>query len=262
VYAFDWQKGGTDALLTQLGTDGAIVERDWASANGVKPGGTFEAIGPTSRVTLKVVGQYKDPTLFNTYTVGLEAYDKLFPKRSLGVLPVKYENGAVPEVTTTAIKAIADARYPSAKVQSNAEFKKQVSDNINQLLALFYVLLGISVIISLFGIVTTLVLAVFERTREIGMIRAIGGTRGQVGGMVLWESVIIAAMGGVLGIALGLVFGWLVTKALEGEGLVFVVPKGTLVAVLIAAAVAGLFAAILPARRATRLNPLDALQYE
>ena len=112
VYAFDWQGGGTDALLGQLGNDGAIVERDWASANGVKVGGTFEAIGPTSRVTLKVVGQYKDPTLFNTYTVGLEAYDKLFPKRSLGVLPVKYNAGIRPEATTTAIKAIADARTP------------------------------------------------------------------------------------------------------------------------------------------------------
>ena len=262
VYAFDWQKGGTNALLGQLGVDGALVERDWATANKVKVGGTLEAIGPTSRVSLRVIGEYKDPTLFNRYIIGLSAYDKLFSKRSLGVLPVKYDTSAKPEATTAAIKAVADGRYPSAKVQSNAEFKQQVSDNINQLLALFYVLLGISVIISLFGIITTLVLAVFERTREIGMMRAIGATRGQVGSMICWESVIIAAMGGVLGIALGLVFGWLVTKALKSEGLVFVVPKGTLLAVLIAAAVAGLLAAILPARRAARLDPLDALQYE
>ncbi len=262
VYSFDWQKGGSDALLAQLGTDGALVERDWATANGVKLGGRFEVVGPTSRISLRVIGEYKDPTLFNSYTIGLAAYDKLFATRLLGVLPVKYEASVDPATTTAAVKAIADERYPSAKVQSNAEFKQQVSDNINQLLGLFYVLLGISVIISLFGIVTTLVLAVFERTREIGMMRAIGATRGQVGAMIRWESVIIAAMGGVLGIVLGLLFGWLVTKALESEGLVFVVPTGTLIAVLIAAAIAGLVAAILPARRAGRLNPLDALQYE
>jgi putative ABC transport system permease protein len=116
--------------------------------------------------------------------------------------------------------------------------------------------------VSLFGIVNTLVLATFERTRELGTLRAVGMTRKQVRRMMRHESIIVALIGAVLGMAVGLLLAALVTHALSGEGLEFSIPAGTLVAFLLVAIVAGMLAAILPARRASRLNVLEALQYE
>ncbi len=261
VYKLDWQRGATDALVGKLGADGVIVEKDFAATHSLVPGDTVTVTGPTGSVKLRVLGEYKDPTLFRTLTMGTAAYDKLFTDRRLGVLSVKFATGADPSATTAAVKRAFEA-YPSAKVQSNAEFKKTVSGQIDGLLALLYVLLAISVVISLFGIVTTLVLSVFERTREIGMIRAVGATRGQIRGIVCSESVITSTIGAILGIGLGLVFGWLMTKALEDQGIRFSVPVGQLVIVLVVAMIAGLLAAIYPARRASRLNILDSLHYE
>ena len=117
-------------------------------------------------------------------------------------------------------------------------------------------------IISLFGIVNTLVLSVYERTRELGMLRAVGTTRLQVAAMVLGEGVVTALIGAALGIGLGFFIAFLVTQALKKDGIGFAVPTVSVVVFVIAAIAAGLVAAILPARRASRLNVLEALQYE
>jgi putative ABC transport system permease protein len=127
---------------------------------------------------------------------------------------------------------------------------------------LLYALLGLSVIVSLFGIVNTLVLSVFERTRELGMLRAIGMTRRQVRRMIAHESIVTALIGATLGIVVGMFLAALVTRALSDEGIVFAVPWTSLALFVIVAIIAGMLAAILPARRASRLNVLEALQYE
>jgi putative ABC transport system permease protein len=147
-------------------------------------------------------------------------------------------------------------------VQTQAAYRADAEADINDFLSLLYVLLALSVIVSLFGIVNTLVLAVFERTRELGMLRAIGMTRRQVRRMVRHESIIVALIGAVLGLGLGIFLAALVTQALSDEGLTFSLPIGTLIAFMIVAILAGILAAILPARRASRLNVLEALQYE
>ena len=153
-------------------------------------------------------------------------------------------------------------RFADVQVQSRSEFETEQSAWVDQVLGIFYVLLGLAVIVSLFGIVNTLALSVLERTRELGMLRAIGMTRRQVRRMVRHESVVTALIGATLGIAIGLFLAALATAALSGEGLRFAVPVGSLVAFAVIAAGAGVLAAIGPARRASRLDPLRALQYE
>ena len=130
------------------------------------------------------------------------------------------------------------------------------------ILNILYVLLGLSVIVSLFGVINTLVLSVFERTRELGMLRAIGMTRRQVRRMVRHESVVTALIGAALGIGVGIFLAALATKALSSYGIVFALPYGALTAFVVVAIAAGMLAAVLPARRASRLNVLEALQYE
>jgi len=137
-----------------------------------------------------------------------------------------------------------------------------MAKGIDELLAIFYVLLALAVIVSLFGIVNTLVLATFERTQELGTLRAVGMTRRQVRRMVRHESVITALIGAVTGMAFGLALAAAVTSAFSDEGLTFIVPAGALAAFGLVAVVAGVLAAVLPARRAAKTNVLVALAYE
>jgi ABC-type antimicrobial peptide transport system permease subunit len=145
-------------------------------------------------------------------------------------------------------------------VATREQFIDNQISGLNAVLNILYVLLALSVIVSLFGIVNTLVLTVFERTRELGMLRAIGMTRRQVRRMIRHESVITALIGGVLGIALGVVLGALLVARVEF--IEFSLPVGSLIVFAIAAIFVGIVAAIFPARRAARLNVLQALQYE
>lgn len=119
-----------------------------------------------------------------------------------------------------------------------------------------------SVLISLFGIVNTLVLSIYERTREIGMLRAVGTTRSQLRRMIRYESVMTAVLGALLGVGVGILFGYVVTRVLESEGLAFSFPFGQIAIFMVLAILAGVLAAILPARHAGRLDVLQALQYE
>jgi putative ABC transport system permease protein len=169
--------------------------------------------------------------------------------------------GGVTDANTQALSGFLTA-FADAKIQTAAQFKKSFEKPLNSILSLLFVLLALSVIVSLFGIVNTLVLTVFERTREIGMLRAVGMTQRQTRRMIRAESVVTSLIGAALGIVVGFFLALLVTHALSSEGIVFAVPYLSVVYFVLAAIVVGILAAIFPARRAARLNVLQALQYE
>jgi ABC-type antimicrobial peptide transport system permease subunit len=155
-------------------------------------------------------------------------------------------------------RSLAD--FPNAKAQSRQAFIDNQISGLSSVLNILYVLLALSIVVSLFGIVNTLVLSVFERTREIGMLRAIGMTRRQVRRMIRHESVITALIGAAIGMVLGIVLAALLIARVDFIDFAF--PVGQLIVFAIAAVVVGIIAAIFPARRAAKLNPLEALQYE
>ena len=168
------------------------------------------------------------------------------------------EGGETP-ANDAALEQALDA-FPNAKAQTREQFIDNQISGLSAVLNILYVLLALSVLVSLFGIVNTLVLTVFERTREIGMLRAIGMTRRQMRRMIRHESVITALIGAAIGIVLGLVLAGLLIAKLDFVDFAF--PLVQLIIFAIAAVVVGILAAIFPARRAAKLNPLEALHYE
>jgi len=261
VWSFDWISGD-DAALVELGSRGAVIEEQTAASLGVKRGGIVRVTTVEGRrADLKVLGTYRDPMILNGITVGMAGYDALFPKSQTFMVVAKARPGVDVGATQRAIET-AMASVPTAKVRSTDEYKESTVDLVNQLLTLVYGLLALSVVISLFGIVNTLVLAVYERTREIGLLRAIGMSRAQVRATVRYESVITSIIGALMGIVVGVVFAWVVTTRFAGQGIVFSIPGAQLAAFLLLAVMVGVVAAILPARRAARIDILAAIQYE
>jgi putative ABC transport system permease protein len=262
LYKFDWQKGGSDALLGHFQGDEALIEEQFAKSHHLSIGDRFQVTSiEGNKLSLEVIGQYKDPTLMPGFTVPSITFDGFTTQGDPGVLLVSFRSG-VDLAKGKAAVAAALKKFPVATVRTNAEYKKFTNDQVNMFLSFLYVLLAMSLIISLFGIVNTLALSVFERTREIGMLRAVGTTRRQLRRMIRYEAVITSVIGGLLGIAVGLAFGWILSRGLADQGIVFSIPYSLLVVVLIGAAIAGVMSAILPARRAARLDVLEALQYE
>lgn len=156
------------------------------------------------------------------------------------------------------------AAYPAAKVSSNAELKNDIEAQFNQIFGLIYALLGVAVIAGALGIANTMAMSVLERTREIGLVRAVGGTRHQLRAMIRRESLLVTLVGVVLGVAVGLVMGYAFVRASAEQfpGLTYVVPWGTILIVLVGAIIVAIIAAAMPARRATRLSVIDAVSFE
>jgi putative ABC transport system permease protein len=263
VVSFDW-KDGSNATFAQLGTNGAVLQRDFAERHHLSIGSRFSLqTAQGKKLELTVKGVYTPPKLdpiLGPVLISQRTFDSSFD-RPQDVLALVDVSGPASNETARALEQ-ALQRFPEAELQTKAEFAAGRQMEIKETLDVLYVLLAMSIVVSLFGMVNTVVLSVFERTRELGMLRAIGMTRRQMRRMVRHESVITALIGAALGLPLGLFLAALVTRALADEGVAFSVPVPTLALFTIIAIVAGLFAAILPARRAARLNVLKALQYE
>ena len=197
---------------------------------------------------------------FGAVTMSTRTFDANYakPQNLMTLINIK---GGVTDANTSRLELSLNS-FPDARIQTAAQFKKTQESDINLTLNVLYGLLGLSVIVSLFGVVNTLILSVFERTRELGMLRAVGMTRRQVRRMIRHESIVTALIGGALGIAVGVFLAVLTTQALSDEGIVLAIPWLTIALFVFATIVAGVLAAVLPARRASRLNILEALQYE
>jgi putative ABC transport system permease protein len=238
------------------------VSKRFADDNKIKAGQTLAITSPIGRdLKLRVAGIAEDKgDLITALTVTNAQMLTDFgePKDAFGM--VGLEPGANEKAVQAGIKRTLSARFPEAEVLTAAEFKDDVAGQVNQLLYLIYALLALAVIVSLFGIVNTLVLSISERTRELGLLRAVGTTRRQVRRIVRYEAVITSMIGGVLGIVVGAVLAVLFTQPLDNFTLT--IPVVSLVFLFVLAGVAGVGAAILPARRASKLDVLEALAYE
>ncbi len=264
VYRVEWQHGSNAALLG-LGGSGTVITKSYAKSHHLKVGQSVSLLTPTNaHVTLTIRGIANDNArLLGDFTISLPLARASFGQRDDALDFVSFASGASNAQVQPAVNRLLAASFPQARSRTAAQFKQDQAGQINTLLALIYVLLALSVIVSLFGIVNTLILSIYERTRELGMLRAIGTSRRQIRQMIRYESIITALIGGILGLVIGVIGAVLVTSlTLSESGFVQAIPIGTLIVLLFVAALAGLLAAQLPARRAARLDVLGALAAE
>jgi putative ABC transport system permease protein len=217
-------------------------------------------VGDSQGETIKAI--YKDNQLNGPYLLSLTDYQKHYADQLDFIGLVKAKPGVTPDASRAAIDRVV-ADFPTVQVRDQAQYKADQAGQIDRLLTLFYMLLALAVVIAVIGIINTLALSVLERVRELGLLRALGMTRGQLRSMIRWEAIIIAVLGAVLGLAVGVFFGWTVVRALKSSGISeFSVPIGTLIGFIVFAAIAGVLAAVFPGRRAARIDVLRAVTTE
>ena len=246
----------------RAGTGGVLVHVDSASDLGLTIGDSVAAEFPGNRISeLTVAAIFEDSTLLGNWVVDVSVFDSHLPTAPLGWISVRFPVGADHVASRAAIEVYTGA-YPQVVVENRSEFRDAQEKQLDQLLSIIQVFLGLSLLIAVLGITNTMALSVYERTRELGLLRAIGMTRRQLRRMVRWEAVIIALFGGLLGVAMGVLFGLAVIAALPETFVDIVsIPYTSLFGYLLVSGLFGMLAAILPARRASKLNVLDAISH-
>jgi putative ABC transport system permease protein len=226
---------------------------------------TFPGLGPAS---LRVGGVYGQQNFIGGFPVPTFVIDRETFEASFGgatqdsLVFVKATDGRVRDARRQIEETLGED-FPDIEVQTRAEFAAQQEDEVDRFVAVLVALLLLSELIAVLGIINTLFLSVYERTRELGLLRVVGMSRGQVRGMIRGESVIIAVIGGLLGIVVGVFWGWAFTGALERQGITeFEIPGVQVVLFLVLSVIAGFVAALLPAWRAGRLDVLEAIATE
>jgi putative ABC transport system permease protein len=252
--------GLAQGSLSDLHSSEIAVFQDTADDNGWAIGQNIPVrFAETGVQNFTLVATYTEHATVGDYLISIEAYDANIADHFDSKVLMTIADGVDADAARAAVTTVADS-YPQGDVQDRAEYSKAQTKNMDMLLNLIYALLALAVFIALLGIANTLALSIFERTRELGLLRAVGMTRRQLRATVRYESVIIALLGTTLGLAIGTAFGWSIVKALEDKGLdTFAFPTSQLAVVAVIAGLAGVAAAALPARRAARLDILGAI---
>ena len=256
--------GETSGRLEGLTDGGVFVQEDVAKELGLEVGETLGMEFPATGVQRqRVEGLFQEDTVIGSqFLISEETHRENYSQNLDDTLFITAAPGVSVEDARAAVDDATEA-WPNVTVQDQTEFKETQASQIDQLLGLVTALLGLALLIALLGITNTLALSVFERTREIGLLRAVGMTRRQARAMIRWEAVIVSVIGALMGLAVGTFFGWALVTALESEGITeLVIPGGQLAAYVIIAAVAGIIAALPPARRAARMDVLQAIATE
>jgi putative ABC transport system permease protein len=251
------------ARLDDFADGGMLVYKDVASDEGYKVGDRVRVEFPLGPQTLTVRGIYDDKKALpgnGNYIVSLANW-KGFPDPLDFYVGVLKPGGVSTQDAERVVKGVA-ARFGGIKAENKAQFLDSQLAQFDQILGLMYALLLLAVVIALVGIVNTLALSIYERTREIGLLRAVGMSRVQLRRMIRGEALIVASFGAILGLVIGVLFGRAIVQALSDQGITFSLPVGQLVVFMILAALAGLLAGVLPARRASHLDVLDAIKRE
>ncbi len=244
------------------GGNGLLVHVDPAADLGLAIGDHVTVDFPGGRSTdLTVAAIFEDSTIMGNWIVDVSLFDQYLPTAPVSFVSIAYPLQADPIASRAAVEAITDA-YPQVLVEDRAEFRESQQAQLDQILSIIQVFLGLSLLIAVLGITNTLALSVYERTRELGLLRAVGMTRRQLRRMVRWEAVIIALFGGLLGVGMGVLFGLAAIAAIPETFVDNVsIPYQSLLGYLVVSGIFGMLAAILPARRASRLNVLDAISH-
>ncbi|MGP3953286.1 ABC transporter permease [Streptomyces sp. 7N604] len=255
--------GSVDGSLNGLGRTGLAVSEDEADKRGWKPGSTAQlSFSDGARQTFTVRAVYGQADLAGDYLVTREAWAPHRVQDSDTLVAVGFKDGVLAADGKAAVEKTAGA-YGNPEVQTRGEYAESSAGGVDMMLTLVYALLALAVVIALLGIANTLTLAVHERTRELGLLRAVGQTRAQLRAMVRWESVLVAAFGTVGGLALGGFLGWALVRASDSAGTsAFAVPPVQLAVVALVGLAAGAVAGWRPARRAARLDVLQAVATE
>jgi len=248
--------------LARLSDEGVLVSPTAAEEHGWKVGDQIQMQFPSGTQSMRIDGLFEWEGSSASYTITLPAYERIYPQQTdtmVGVLP---EAGWTPaEVRGQIGRVLAD--FPTVKLEDKQQFTAARMKHVDTLLAFITALLFLSIVIALLGIANTLALSIFERTRELGLLRAVGMSRAQLRSMVRWEAIIIGVIGALLGLAVGVFFGWVLVRAMRDQGVTeFAFPAGRLALYVLLAAVAGVIASVLPARRAAKLNILEAIAFE
>ncbi len=256
--------GVSAGRIEGAGPDAIFVLRDKAEEEGWNVGDTIPVrFAKTGEQELTVTAIYDEEQPAGTYTITSEGYDQNFENVFDAQLYVKYAEGTDLKAARSELEALVVDVAPNGEVQDQAEYRASITEQINQLLGLIFVLLFLAVIIALIGIANSLALSIYERTRELGLLRAVGMTRRQVRSAVRWESVIISILGTLTGLAVSLFFSWAIFQAIKESGFeVLSIPVGQLALIVVVAGFAGVVAAIGPARRASRLDVLESIVTE
>jgi ABC-type antimicrobial peptide transport system permease subunit len=263
AYNFRWSDGD-DGVLRTLGRENAIMSKNYAEDHDIARGDTITVLSTNGRTAkLTVVGIYEPPPfypLLDSVSMSNELFDSLWDRGRNRWTWANVAGDPTSDAKSRMESAISG--FPDTQIETREEWIEREDSDFNEFISFLYVMLTLAVFVSIFGMVNTLVLSVYERTREIGMLRAIGMTRRQVRRMIRQESVITALIGAALGLPLGIFLAALVNRALSEFDVRFSIPWVQLAILTIVAVVIGILAAIMPARRAAKLDPLQAIAYE